>query len=61
MPTLNEDRLNKGRRSTYQAPDRYRAAIEITEQPTQPRLDLTWPLIIIGCLIFWAGVWSLTL
>jgi hypothetical protein len=61
MPTLNEDRLNKGRRSTYQAPDRYRALIEITEQPTRRRLDLTWPLIIIGCLIFGVGVWSLTL
>jgi hypothetical protein len=61
MPTLNEDRLNKGRRSTYQAPDRYRALIEITEQPTPPRLNLTWPLIIIGCIAVWVIVGSLAL
>jgi len=62
MPTLNEDRLNKGRRSTYQAPARYRALIEITEQPTPPRLNLTLPLIVAGSLIAWVGViWSLTL
>jgi hypothetical protein len=61
MPTLNEDRLNKGRRSTHQAPDRYRGAIDITDEaPPEPmqHASLVWALILAGSLATWVGVGS---
>ena len=61
MITLDQHRLNKGRRSTHEAPARYRGAIDITDEaPPEPmqHASLVWALILAGSLATWVGVGS---
>ena len=58
MPTLNEDRINNARRTTYEEPTRYRAIVgifpELTRTPPRRRLSFVWPIIALSLVAFWS-------
>ena len=58
MPTLNEDRINNARRTTYEEPTRYRAIVgiipELPRTPPRRRLSFVWPIIALSLVAFWS-------